>query len=185
MLGDLTARCVGKPLFTSDELAHYGTVLAELFHTMLPVEPTGKPGRPKSPLMVVHEDLDYATVHKTRAGGHVVKVERIVVYGSEQRIQERLEHSPSTKINTAYAERTNLSWRLWDAHLVRKAPTFARSSAWLVAKFAICIAVYNFVRPHGTLSRGEDRVFRPVTPAMAAKITDHPWTIMELLALPI
>ena len=185
MLGDLVARGIEKPLFTSDELPHYAEVLAELFHTMVPVEPTGKPGRPRNPERVVDEDLDYGTVHKTRVDGHVVKVERTVVYGNEQRIQERLEDSPSDMINTAYVERTNLDWRLWDAHLARKSPTFARSFSWLTAKFAICVAVYNFVRPHGTLSRGEDRVFRPVTPAMAAKITDHPWKIVELLAWPI
>jgi hypothetical protein len=55
------------------------------------------------------------------------------------------------------------------------------SFRWLKAKFAICIGFYNFIRPHETLSRGEDRVFRPNTPAMAAGITDHQWTIKELL----
>ncbi|HDH05472.1 MAG TPA: hypothetical protein ENH01_07150 [Nitrospirae bacterium] len=38
-----------------------------------------------------------------------------------------------------------------------------------------------FIRPHETLSRGEDRIFRPKTPAMVAGITNHPWTINELL----
>lgn len=185
MLGDLVSRCAEKPLFTSDELAHYAEVLAQLFHTLVPTAPSGKPGRPKNPERIVDDDLDYATVHKTRVDGHVIKVERTVVYGNEQRIQERLADSPSEMINTAYVERTNLDWRLWDAHLTRKASTFARSFSWLSAKFAICVAVYNFVRPHGTLSRGKDRVFRPVTPAMAAKITDHPWKIVELLAWPI
>jgi transposase-like protein len=49
MLKDLTARCKGKPLFVSDELPHYGTVLGELFHELLPSAPTGKPGRPRNP----------------------------------------------------------------------------------------------------------------------------------------
>jgi hypothetical protein len=35
----------------------------------------------------------------------------------------------------------------------------------------------SFIRPHETLSRGEDRVFRPNTPAMAAGITGDQWTI--------
>ena len=35
MLKDLTARCQGKPLFVSDELPHYGTVLGELFHAII------------------------------------------------------------------------------------------------------------------------------------------------------
>jgi len=185
MLNDLVSRCADKPLFTSDELPHYAEVLAQLFHTMVVSERTGKRGRPRKPARVIVEDLDYATVHKTRSSGRVVKVERKVIYGNAERIQSRLEDSPSKTINTAYSERTNLDWRLWDAHLARKALTFARSQRWLKAKFAICVAVYNFVRPHGTLSRGEDRIFSPKTPAMAAGVTDRPWKVIDLLALPI
>lgn len=184
LLEDLTGRLQGKPLFVSDELSHYGTVLAELFHELIPVAPTGKRGRPRNPECVVDVDLDYATVHKTRQGGRVIKVECKVVHGSEQRIAARLADSPSHTINTAYIERSNLDWRLWDAHLARKAPTAARSMRWLKAKFAICIACYNFIRAHETLSRGKDRIFRPTTPAMAAKVTDHPWTFEELLTCP-
>ena len=125
MLKDLTARCQGKPLFVSDELPHYGTVLGELFHEMVPSTPTGKPGRPRNPQRVIDEDLSYATVHKTRQSGRVIKVERKVVHGSEQQILARLKESPSKTVNTAYIERSNLDWRLWDAHLARKTPTVA------------------------------------------------------------
>jgi hypothetical protein len=184
MLKDLTARYQDKPLFVSDELPHYGTVLAELFHTLVPSTPTGKPGRPRNPERVIDSDLDYATVHKTRQGAQVVKVECKVVHGSEQHVLDRLAKSPSQTINTAYIERSNLDWRLWDAHLARKAPTVARSIQWLKAKFAICVACYNLIRPHETLSRGKDRIFRPKTPAMAANVADHPWTFPELLAYP-
>jgi len=184
MLKDLTTRCQGKPLFVSDELPHYGTVLGELFHEVVPVAPTGKQGRPRNPELVVDSDLDYATVHKMRQGGRIIKVERNVVHGSEQQVLARLEESPSQTINTAYVERSNLDWRLWDAHLARKAPTAARSMRWLKAKFAICVACYNLIRPHETLSRGADRTFRAKTPAMAACVTDHQWTFFELLAYP-
>ena len=64
-----------------------------------PAVPTGKPGRPKNPERVIHADLDYATVHKTREGGRVVKVERRVVFGSEHSVYARLEDSPSHTIN--------------------------------------------------------------------------------------
>ena len=184
MLKDLTDRLNVKPLFVSDELPHYGTVLGELFHELVPPVPTGKPGRPRNPERIIDADLDYATVHKTRQNGHVVKVERKIVQGSERRVLKRLEGSPSQTINTAYVERSNLDWRLWDAHLARKSPTAARSIRWLKAKFAICVACYNMIRPHETLSRGKDRIFRPKTPAMAAGVTDHRWTFSELLAYP-
>ncbi len=184
MLEDLTVRSKNKPLFVSDELPHYGTVLGELFHKQIQSPPTGKPGRPRKPDRVIDADLDYATVHKTRQGSQVIKVEQKVVFGSEQNILLRLAKSPSQTINTAYVERSNLDWRLWDAHLARKAPTVARSMRWLKAKFAICVACYNLIRPHESLSRGQDRIFRPKTPAMAAGVTDHKWTFSELLAYP-
>jgi hypothetical protein len=182
MLKDLTARGKAKPLFVSDALSHYGTILGELFHKLVHPEPTGKRGRPRSPKRLIDADLDYAMVHKTRQNGRVIEVARKVVYGSEHSVMERLEQSPSRTINTAYVERSNLDWRLWDAHLARKAPTAARAMRWLRAKFAICVACYNLIRPHETLSRGQDRIFRPTTPAMAAKVADHPWTFAELLA---
>ena len=115
----------------------------------------------------------------------MIKVERKIVHGSEQQILARLEKSPSQTVNTAYVERSNLDWRLWDAHLARKSLTFARSLRWLRAKFAIVVSCYNLIRPHGTLSRGVDRVFRPTTPAMAAEVTDHLWTLGEILAYPV
>ena len=170
------------PLFTSDELPHYADGLKELFHKLIPPEPTGRRGRPRSPEKLIDEDLDYATVHKIREKGRVVKVERNIVFGSAERIEKRMKELPSKTINTSYVERSNLNWRIWDAHLTRKSLMFAKSFRWLIAKFAICVGFYNFIRPHETLSRGEDRVFRPKTPAMAAGITDHQWTIKELLA---
>lgn len=184
MLRDLTDRCKYKPLFVSDELPHYGTVLGELFHELIPPVPTGKPGRPRSPERIIDAELNYATVHKTRQNGHIVKIERKVIYGSDQKVLELLDKSPSRTVNTSYVERSNLDWRLWDAHLARKAPTVARSMRWLKAKFAICVACYNLIRPHETLSRGEDRIFRPKTPAMAANATGHQWSFTELLAYP-
>ena len=145
------------------------------------------PGRQASPcpqisvtsaLLLFGFRMKVITVDK----GRVVKVEKNVVFGSSERIEKRIEELPSNTINTSYVERSNLNWRMWDAHLTRKSLMFARSFRWLKAKFAICIGFYNLIRPHETLSRGEDRVFRPKTPAMAAGITDHPWTIKELFA---
>ena len=184
-LKDLVSRTGQLPLFTSDELPHYADGLEELFHELVYLEPTGLPGRPRNPIKEVDKNLDYATVHKTRVNGRVVKVETKIVFGSAERIQKRLEDLPSKTINTSFVERTNLNWRMWDAHLSRKSLMFAKSFRWLKAKFSICIGFYNFIRPHETLSRGSDRIFRPNTPAMAAEITDHPWSIKELLTCKI
>ncbi len=113
-LKDLTDCCQGKPLFVSDDLPHYGKVLGELFHQLVPLPPTGKPGRPRNPERVIDADLDYATVHKTRQGVKIIKVECKVIYGTEQSVFARLAESPRQMINTIYIGRSNLYWRLWD-----------------------------------------------------------------------
>lgn len=181
-LKDLASRTEELPLFTSDELPHYADGLKELFHKLIKPEPTGRPGRPRNPEKVVNEDLDYAIVHKTREKGRIVKVETKVVFGSAERIAKRMEELLGKTINTSYVERSNLNWRIWDAHLARKSLRYAKSIRWLKAKFSICVAFYNFIRPHETLSRTDNRKFLPKTPAMAAGITDHQWTTQELLA---
>jgi IS1 family transposase len=180
-LNELVSKIVDLPLFVSDELPHYADGLQELFHKTIEPEPTGRPGRPRKPKKVVNDDLDYATVHKTREKGRVVKVETNIVFGSAERIEKRVKGLPGKTINTSYVERSNLNWRLWDAHLTRKSITFAKALDWLKAKFSICVAFYNLIRPHETLSRAENRVFMPRTPAMAAGITNHLWNINELL----
>lgn len=172
-----------KPLFTSDELAHYASLLAEAYHDEVPVPRTGKPGRPKGPEKVLHSDLDYATVHKTRVDGRVVQVARRIIFGDPTRIGKRMEDSPSQTVNTSYVERLNATLRQMDAHLRRKSLTFAKSLRWLKAKFALVVAWYNLVRPHTTLSRNLDRSTTPRTPAMAAGLADHPWSVSDLMAL--
>jgi len=54
-------------------------------------------------------------------------------------IEKRLEELTGNTINTSYVERSNLNWRIWDAHLTRKSLMFAKSFRWLKAKFAICL----------------------------------------------
>jgi hypothetical protein len=55
---------------------------------------------------------------------------------------------------------------------------------WLKAKFGICVACYNLIRLHKTLSRGEDWIFRPKPPAMAANVAVNQWTFSALSAYP-
>lgn len=176
-LEDTTSRMEGKPLFVSDELPHYADSLLEIFPEWIEFESTGKPGRPRKPHKAIQSDVDYATVHKVRENGRIVKVEKRIIFGSIDRIEKKLDNSPSNTINTAYVERTNLDWRLWDAHLARKTLRFAKSMQWLKAKFSIVLAFYNFVRPHGSLSKQGV----PITPAMAAGITTCPWSVDDLL----
>lgn len=175
----------GKPFFTSDELCSYATVLKELYHEMHEFERTGKAGRPKNPVAVVDEGLDYATVRKERVNGEIVKVERQVVYGMLDRIMARLIDTPSNTINTSFIERLNGTLRQLNSHLRRKANTFAKAIRYFKAKIHLTAAMYNFCRPHGTLSRNPDKTTTQRTPAMAAGITGHIWGAVELLGFPV
>ncbi|MBW2149563.1 MAG: hypothetical protein JRI22_21415 [Deltaproteobacteria bacterium] len=170
-----------KPLFVSDELPHYAHTIVHTYSTVVIPLRTGKRGRPRGPQRIVDTDLDYATVHKTRSKGHVVKVERFLVLGEQDRIVARLENSNSNTINTSFVERSNLTWRMMNAHLSRKSLCFSKSLQWLKAKFSVIVAVYNFVRPHSSLSSAKN----PVTQAMAAKITEQPWSMDQLLGYPV
>lgn len=168
-----------EPLFTSDELPHYKTALAESHSTLIPVPPTGKRGRPKKPIVRIDPELQYATVHKTRENGKVVKVERRIVFGKEQNINKILEYSPvSQTINTSYVERNNLNLRQHSRRLTRKTNGFSKVKRNLEAQVILVMAYYNLVRPHCSLKiKGKGKR----TPAMAAELTDHLWSMSELL----
>jgi len=177
-------RCAlaGKPpVFTSDELWHYKTALVKAFGRKVEPGPSGRPGRPRLPYIETPSDFDYATVHKRRENGVVVEVSRQQQLGDCARTLERLKAGPSSTVNTSFVERTNLNWRLWDAHLSRKSSCFAKSIRHLKAKFSLCVAHYNFGRPHESLSRRADRSFVPTTPAMAAGILSTPWKIRDMM----
>ncbi len=167
------------PLFTSDELPHYKTALAEPHSTLIPVSPTGKRGRPKKAVICIDPQLQYATVHKTRDKGRIVKVERQIVFGKEQDINKILANSPvSQVINTSYVERNNLNLRQHSRRLTRRTNGFSKVKRNLEAQVILVMAYYNFVLPHGSLKingQGER------TPAMLAGITDHKWSMGELL----
>lgn len=167
------------PLFTSDELPHYKTALAQSHSTFIPVPPTGKRGRPKKPIPRIDPELMYATVHKTREKGRVIKIERRIVFGKEQEIYNTLEHSPvSQTVNTSYVERNNLNLRQHSRRLTRKTNGFSKVKRNLEAQVILVMAYYNFVRPHCSLrikGKGER------TPAMKAELTDRVWSMSELM----
>ncbi|MDR1049891.1 MAG: hypothetical protein LBP95_02190 [Deltaproteobacteria bacterium] len=167
------------PLFVSDELVQYASILFEIFHTAVPVPLTGKRGRPCNPKLIVDPKLRYATVHKIRKEGKVTKVERKIIFGTPESIANSLLNSNSKTINTSYIERTNLDMRLWDAHLTRKNTKFARSLSHFKAKLNITMCKYNFFKPHTTLTKQANN--RPTTPAMFAKIKDCPCSFENLL----
>jgi hypothetical protein len=86
------------PLFVSDELIHYSTILFEMFHSKSIVQPTHKRGRPRKSISKVDPELKYATVKKTRVKGRIVNVKKTIVYGSKEYIDLSLSKSNSNTI---------------------------------------------------------------------------------------
>ncbi len=184
---DLVGRIVSKPLFTSDELPHYQTALAEQFSCLEKQPKTGKRGRPKKPRVVIDPELQYATVHKTRDNGKVVKVERNIIFGEPEVIDQIIEASKtSSTINTSFIERVNLTLRNHNRKLTRKTLCFAKIKQSLEAQTNIVITYYNFSKTHRGLTQKDahgKRIKR--TPAMAANLMDRIWPMSEILEYPI
>jgi IS1 family transposase len=175
----------GLPLFTSDQLPHYRTVLLEFYHYLIFPPRTGKAGRPAGPREVPLDDLVFGTVRKEMRNGKVVKVHRVLEFGTFEQLAALLEQTPSNTINTSFIERLNGTLRSWNSNYKRKSQGFAKSMRWLKAKLALFTVFYNFVHPHGTLSKKKGGAGRPTTPAMAAQLTDHPWSHYEWLSFPV
>lgn len=88
--------------------------------------------------------------------------------------------------NLAYIERTHLTSRLMNARLARKSLRFSKRLQPLISSTFWCDMVYNLVHPHKSLrlpSPHPARRWLPRSPAMAAGLTDHLWSIAELLSL--
>jgi len=181
------------PYLTSDELAHYADAILKVFGQWGQPKRQGARGRFPKPRLEPTPDLCYATVNKTRAKGRVVAIALRLVFGTAHAVWQRLRASPvSRAINTAFVERMNLTWRLFNRRLTRKTLGFSKQRTWLEWHLHLTLAYYHFVRPHKSLrlrlaqplstrGTGSPRKWQPRTPAMAAGITEHVWTMRELL----
>ena len=152
---------------------------------------TGGPGRPR---LVLPPGVLVAQVVKRYAQRRVVGVTRRVAQGTAAAVQARLaatQARAAAVINTAYVERLNATFRARLAALVRRTRAAARQAAPVEAGLWLVGACYNFCWPHDSLRQrrgaadplGGKWVVR--TPAQAAGLTDHRWSLHELLTFPV
>jgi IS1 family transposase len=185
---DFKARTDGRSmnLITSDEYPAYKAAILNAYGTEVVPPRTGKPGRPKAPYKVAPPELQYATVHKTREKGRVVKVDFRVVFGTVLGVLTALAQSAvSTAINTAFVERHNGTDRNRKARKVRKSYCFSKNWEVHEALTYFTLYSYNFCWPVRTLRvRDAAGHWRQRTPAMAAGLSDHIWTLFEWLTFP-
>jgi len=167
-----------------DGLASYVTAFLKVFR-----QPsyTGRRGRPR---LVLPDGFQFAQVVKHAAKRHVVGVTRRVIRGTLKGIEAVLTATATgTVINTAYIERLNATFRAHLAPLTRRGRAIARTEAVLTAGMWLVGTAYNFCWPHDSLRRlapdHAPRKWLLRTPAMAAGLADHPWTLNELLRFQI
>jgi hypothetical protein len=115
------------------------------------------------------------------------QVERRIAQGSPSTVRHCIRHSQGRgSINTAYIERLNATFRLRLPCLVRAGRTLVRRPQGLEAWMWLVGTLYNFCTDHEALRLPlpvSERNHRWVqrTPAMAAELTDHRWTVTELM----
>ena len=180
----LAPDCV--PLFLTDGFREYMTAfLAHFGHWMQPERRQDKGPRPKGgPLL-------YAQVVKSYRRRRIVGVQHRVVFGTLERGHQVLV-ACGRKINTAFVERLNLDIRQRVAAVGRRVNTLCQGEDGLCQQLALYHVYDNFVLPHTSLRQplrvpevtngcGSAQVWQPCTPAMAAGLTDHVWSLKEVL----
>lgn len=166
-------------LMTSDEYPAYATAIAEVY-----AEPE-LPGESKPPVERLPKDLVYATVHKTREKNRVVKVEARLVYGTLTTLVAALAWAVLSCVNTVFVERSNGTDRHRNSRKVRK--TYRFSKDWEVHEAMTYFTLYssNYCWSVRTLREEvAPKKYRQRTPAMAAGLTDHVWSLEEWLLFP-
>lgn len=168
-------------LFAVDGLVSYVKAVQQSFRTPLHA---GKQGRPR---LIAWPDIVLVQVVKRRRQGQLT-IQRRIVQGSQALLDRLLAASRGgTQINTAYIERLNATFRQRLSCLARRSRALTRTPDSLVAGMYLVGTVYNFCTWHKSLRLplyvGHQGRVRWVTrtPAMAASLTDHRWTVAELL----
>lgn len=170
-------RCgpIERLLLVTDGLAGYKSRAPHVFREPLH---TGKVGRPK---LVLPAGVMIARVVKRCQRRRVVEVIREVVVGADAEVICRVigtQRSVRALINTAYIERLNATFRARPAPLARRTRAGAHKQATLSAGMWLVGSCHNLLWTHCSLGEGR-------TPAMAAGLTDHRWSMEELLTYPV
>jgi IS1 family transposase/transposase-like protein len=185
----LAPGCV--PLFLTDGFKEYTTALLTHFGSWVRPPRRQAQGPMPKPRWMPLPQLLYAQVVKSYRRRHVVRVHHRGVFGTLDRITLRLA-AHGWQINTAFIERVNLTIRQHVAAVGRRVITLCKHEAGIRQQLALYHVYYNFCLPHASLRQpllqpeptngsGSTKQWRPRTPAMAAGLSDHVWTLREVL----
>jgi transposase-like protein/IS1 family transposase len=185
----LAPDCV--PLFLTDGLKDYGTAFLTHFGQWIQPARRRDKGPLPTPRWMPVPQLLYAQVVKSYRRRRIIGVKYRVVFGTMERVEQMLA-ACGWKINTAFVERLNLDIRQRVAAVGRRVNTLCKGEDGLRHQLTVYHAYYNFCLPHASLRQplripeptngsGSAKVWRPCTPAMATGLTDHVWSLKEVL----
>jgi hypothetical protein len=186
VVAEFKRRTGGRPmdLITSDEHRPYKEAILQAYGVGATTTPSGLPIR--APRKEAPPSLCYAAVHKVRRLGQVVEVVTRLVFGTAAGLAAALVGSAvSRAVNVSFLERQHLTDRHRNARKRRK--TYCFSKDWEAHEAATYFSLYsyNFCWPVRTLrARSPGQAWRQRTPAMAAGLTDHVWSLAEWLKFP-
>jgi len=128
-------------------------------------------------------DVDYAILIKIygepEGAGNERRYSPAECTGTEKR---RVTGRPvKALVSTSYVERQNLTMRMGMRRFTRLTNGFSKKVENLACAVSLHYMHYNFARPHKTLTQA--RGGYPTTPAMAAGVADHVWTLGEIAGL--
>src|SRR5499427_5064355 len=179
------------PLFLTDGFREYLTALLTHYgHWVQPARRQAIGPSPKPRWMPLPQLL-YAQVVKTVRRRRLVRVHHRVVFGTLEAVNAVLAPL-GCQINTAFIERLNLSIRHHVAAVGRRVTTLCKGEDGMRQQLVLFHAYHNFCLPHASLrvplvapvpthGTGSAKRWQPRTPAMAAGLTDHVWTLREVL----
>jgi len=180
-------------VFFSDQRPHYPEAILNAFGHQVQPPRQGSRGRFPKKRKAPPEGLVYAQVVKHRQGGRVTRVTYRVIFGTDEQVQAYLERSSiSRQINISFVERQNGTMRHHTRRCTRKTIAFSKKTIALEQQLWLGAGYYHFCLPHGglrealmpplpTKGTGSPKKWRPVTPAMSVEVTDHVWSLQELL----
>ena len=176
----------GVRLMTSDDYPAYKEAILHVYGTEVTTTPTGRDSKAMVPAKVPPPELTYATVEKRRRLGRVVEILVHLIFGTLAALGRALRRSRvSRHVNVSFLERYNATDRHRNARKVRKTYTFSKDWEVHESMTFFTIYSYNFCWSVRTLSiRDEDGRVRARSPAMAAGLADHVWTMREWLTFP-
>ena len=179
------------PLFLTDGLREYLTALLRHYGHWVQSARRRAQGPAPKPRWMPLPQLLYAQVIKTVRRRRLVRVTHRVVFGTLEAVQQVLA-AGGWQINTAFIERVNLSIRQHVAAVGRRVSTLCKGEEGLQQQLVLYQVYYNFCLPHASLrlpllqpeptkGNGSAKRWQPRTPALAAGLTDHVWTLREVL----